>query len=66
MKRYVKTTEFVCIDTKQLIPHLECYLKKNDRLLAEQIDGRMIDLGRILLESDSLTEVEGYDQSIFI
>ena len=66
MKRYVRTTDCLLIDTHQLIPHLECYLKKEDHLYAEQINGQLIDLGRIIQESDSRTEVEGYDQSVFI
>lgn len=66
MKRYVKTTKYVCIDTRDMIPHLECYLEQNGHLIAEQINGYTIDLGEILLASDSLAEVEGYDQSVFI
>ena len=66
MKRYVRTTDFINIDTKLLIPHLECYLEKDGHLFAEQINGQLIDLGKILLESDSPTGVEGYDQSVFI
>lgn len=66
MKRYVRTTDYVFIDTHLLIPHLECYLKKDDHLFAEQINGQLIDLGKILFETDVPTEVEGYDQSNFI
>lgn len=60
------TSDCSCVDTKKLIPHLECYIEKNGHLYAEQISGQLIDLGKILLESDSLAEVEGYDQSTFI
>jgi hypothetical protein len=66
MKRWVMTTDCPCVDTKKLIPHLECYVEKDGNLYAEQISGQLINLGKILLESDSLSEVEGYDQSIFV
>ena len=53
MKRYVVTTQYECVDTCEILPHLECYVVgKNNHLYAEQIDGYKIDLGLIIDEFD--------------
>lgn len=62
MKRYVITDTSGVVDTKVLIPHLECYVEQFGRLYAEQISGYMIDLGRIIAATDSL---EGVDYDIY-
>lgn len=60
MKRYVITDTSGVVDTKLLIPHLECYVEQFGRLYAEQISGYMIDLGRIIAETDSVEDLD-YD-----
>lgn len=59
MKQFIKTTKYICVDTKQLIPHLECYIiKENNHLYAEQITGQHIDLGKIIKMSDIKEDIE--------
>lgn len=60
MKQFIKTTEYKFIDTKQMIPHLECYLIKEDNhLYAEQISGHHIDMGKIIKMSDTKEDIKG-------
>ena len=60
MKRYVITDASGVVDTSILIPHLECYVEQFGRLYAEQISGYMIDLGRIIAETESIENLD-YD-----
>lgn len=58
MKRYVITDMSGVIDTRILIPHLECYIEHSGKLYAEQISGHMLDLGKIVAAVDSLDDLD--------
>ena len=54
LKRFVKVKNGKVIDTMLLLPHVECYLKEDEKLYCEQIDGSLIYLGIIVKEADTL------------
>ena len=53
MKRYIKTDKYKCIDTHKLVPHMECYIIKDNKLYVEQISGHIFDLGTIIIMKDN-------------
>ena len=57
MKRFVQVKNSKVIDTMLLIPHVECYLNLDGRLVVEYISGDLYDLGKIVKEADTLEEL---------
>lgn len=45
------------IDTKLMIPHVECYLIEDNKLYSESIDGIIYCLGDIIKQGNSIEEV---------
>lgn len=62
MKQFIKTNWYTCVDTKEMIPHLECYvIKEDNHLYAEQINGQHIDLGKIIQMSNKKEDITHND-----
>ena len=60
VNRYIKVSDRgfeKVIDTKLMIPHVECYLIEDNKLYSESIDGIIYCLGEIVKQSDSIEDV---------
>lgn len=56
-KRFVQVKNSKVVDTMLLIPHVECYVEIDGRLICEYIDGTQVDLGLIVKQADTLKEL---------
>lgn len=52
MLKYIVTDKYI-VNTSQLLPHIECYIIRNDILYEETIDGRLLPIGNIEIMSNS-------------
>lgn len=58
IKKYIQVLSGKVVDTSLILPHTECYVVIDDKLYAEQIDGSEVYLGKIVHESDRLSDLE--------
>ena len=57
VKRYIKVLSGKLVDTSLILPHTECYFIEDCKLFAEQIDGTNVYLGKVICESNNLSEL---------
>lgn len=57
LKRYIEVLNGKVVDTTLLLPHVECYYVEDEKLYVEHIDGTTFYLGKIMRESNELSDL---------
>ena len=57
LKHFIKVKSGKVVDTTLLLPHTECYFVKGDELYMESIDGNNLYLGKIIIETNDLSDL---------
>lgn len=57
LKHFIKVKSGKVVDTTLLLPHTECYFVKGDELYMESIDGNNLYLGKIVIETNDLSDL---------
>lgn len=57
LARYILLDNDKVIDTTKIYPHTECYLECSGYLYVEFLDGTEHSLGKIIVESDSIEDI---------
>ncbi len=57
LKRYVEVLNGKIVDTTLLLPHVECYYIEDEKLYVEHIDGSTCYLGKVIRETNNLSEL---------
>jgi hypothetical protein len=65
-RRYIRILNGGLVDTKLILPNVECYYTFDNKLYVEFIDGTDHYVGKIVLETDDLSDVKNYYEAITV
>lgn len=57
LKHFIKVKSGKVVDTTLLLPHTECYFVKGEELYMESIDGNNLYLGKVVVETNDLSDL---------